>query len=62
MDINSTKINLKNLNVNEDIVEVTFYLNSDVNTTLIKYHLELLAWTPKELKLRIIFKEPELIS
>ena len=58
----TTKINLKNLDVNKDIVEVSFYLNSAVDADTIKFSLELISWTSKELKLYINFTNPALIS
>ena len=48
--------------MNKDIIAVEFFLNSELKPDDIKFSLELLAWTPKGLKLFVNFTDPLQIS
>lgn len=53
---------MSEIDVNRDILELIFVLNSDQDPNDIEYFLELEDWTEKYLEIRINFTNPLLVS
>lgn len=57
-----TSLKMADLNVQRDIVDISFDLRSGVSKSALKYNLEITDWTPNKIEVLMNFSNPGAVS